>query len=174
MKKVQSFGLVLVFVLAILMPGCQESTAKEGQDTPDLQTEKQQIESAAKPKAQIKEEAKSAPAASAKGPKILVTKEFHDFGDIGPASNHTCEFNFQNVGSEMLVIEKVQSTCGCSVPQLKKNDYAPGESGTVEVRFHSPSNKGETKKQLYILSNDPSRLHCIMHFTERISHLLPS
>lgn len=90
------------------------------------------------------------------GPQILVTKAYHDFGGIGPGTYHSCEFTFKNVGTKTLKIENIQSTCGCSVPKLEKNDYEPGESGKIEVRFHAPSVNGETKKQLYIISNDPS------------------
>lgn len=164
---------MFVFTAMFFFIGCQDSQAKKTSSNPALKDQKPAAESAAvvyqspasaaaaNPAAPAIPAAKTAkpaakPVETAKGPKILVTKAVHDFGNVGPGSNSTCEFTFQNVGTETLKIETVQSTCGCSVPQLKKNEYAPGESGTVEVRFHAPTTKGETIKQLYIISNDTS------------------
>ena len=64
---------------------------------------------------------------------------------------------FKNVGEGELIIKRIQSTCGCTVPQLKKKNYAPGESGTITVTFRVPTHEGPTKKHLYILSNDPQK-----------------
>ena len=152
MKKVQNYCCLFVFVCSILTAGCEESMARNEPSAPAI---------AAKPKAESVNQMSSpktsqATPSAVKGPKIHVTNEFHDFGQVGPGTYNTCEFSFKNIGTEKLIIEKVQSTCGCSVPELKKKEFAPGESGEVTVRFHAPSNKGETKKQLYILSNDPS------------------
>jgi hypothetical protein len=164
-------GCFFVFILGIgLILGCNESRA--GQAAAEKPTISEQAAAAApspgpqpagpaKAAAQASEADKNKPE-SADGPKILVTKAFHDFGEIGPGTYHTCEFTFKNVGTKTLKIENIQSTCGCSVPQLKKNDYEPGESGTVEVRFHSPTINGETKKQLYIISNDSSNPRALL------------
>lgn len=163
MKKLQSLYFLWIVSMTLGVAGCKETAVKEDPQAP-LQTQEPvagSIDEVSSPNPAVprietapeKEAPKSVP--NVKGPKILVTKEYHDFGSIGPATYHNCDFTFKNVGSETLKIEKVQSTCGCSVPQLKKMEYAPGEQGTVEVRFHAPSSKGETRKQLYIISNDP-------------------
>ena len=158
MRKVQNYCFLPVFIAASMMIGCQESSAKKASKTTPAQISEKIAQPAAQPQMStaVKKKAEPKPAETAKGPKIIVTKEYHDFGEVGPGSNNVCDFTFKNVGTETLQIERVQSTCGCSVPQLKKNDYAPGETGTVEVRFHAPTHKGETKKQLYIISNDTS------------------
>ena len=53
-----------------------------------------------------------------------------------------------------MIIKNVRATCGCTVPALQKQEYAPGESGSVEVRFTAPEVEGDTVKHLYIQSND--------------------
>lgn len=164
MKNVGSFCFLFVFITVLFITGCQESEAKDANDKPALQEQKQASEPAAAqiPSIQAPTPAKpvvkaaSRPAEAVKGPKLLVTKDVHDFGNVGPATDHVCNFTLQNIGTETLIIDTVQSTCGCSVPKMQKNEYAPGESGAIEVRFHAPSSKGTTKKQLYIISNDPS------------------
>lgn len=170
------FFFVLVAAIAFVF-GCNESRAAQSRsdkaalkEEPTLAVQTSAVSSAPAPaqpspgpspagaaKASEAKESESKDAAqSINGPKILVTKDSHDFGEIGPGSNHTCTFTFRNIGNKTLKIDHVQSTCGCSVPQLDKKDYEPGESGTIEVKFHAPTVSGATAKQLYIVSNDPT------------------
>ena len=88
------------------------------------------------------------------GPKIKI--ETHNFGKMGPGSKNKCEFRFKNVGDDVLKIKKVKKTCGCTVPQLSKKEYEPGESGTVKVTYSASKRPGNVKKHLYIQSNDKS------------------
>ncbi len=94
--------------------------------------------------------------AAVEGPpsKIVVENPVYDFGDIDPGSRHTGEFKFTNQGQGVLNIKKIKSTCGCTVPQLKKKTYEPGESGTITVTFRPGHRSGFVSKNLYILSND--------------------
>jgi len=92
-----------------------------------------------------------------KVPRIKVESPVHDFGKVGPGKQYSCEFKFKNIGNDTLKIKRIQSTCGCTVPQLKKKTYAPGESGTVNVTFRTPTREGKTSKRLYILSNDKKK-----------------
>ena len=100
------------------------------------------------------EQVKAETAAEELLPKIVVEKDVHDFGDINPNSEQTCQFNFSNQGKGVLEIEKVQSTCGCTVPELNKKTYLPGESGTINVTYRPGQRSGKITKHLYILSND--------------------
>lgn len=88
-------------------------------------------------------------------PNLTVPKNVHDFGDIGPSTSSKCEFQFTNTGKGVLNIARLQSTCGCTVPQLKKKTYEPGETGTISVTFKAPASQGSIAKHIYIHSNDP-------------------
>ena len=90
------------------------------------------------------------------GAKIDVVEDVADFGDVKPKSVHTFTYRFKNVGTERLDISRIQSTCGCSVPQLDKKEYAPNETGEIKVVYTSPTREGHTTKHLYIHSNDVS------------------
>jgi hypothetical protein len=96
----------------------------------------------------------NAHADEAKGPRIDVEQEIADFGQVKPKSIHSFVYKFKNTGSEKLVISRVQSTCGCSVPELKQKEYAPGESGQIKTTYTAPTREGATTKHLYIHSND--------------------
>lgn len=178
MFKTNGIMFVVAVVFAVLFGGCQESSATQTSTqastalasaaiaetpTPMATPASAPIEVKTEP-VQIKTEGKrsdyatAAPVAETRaarnGAAIEVTKEAHDFGDLAPDSMNSCKFTFKNAGTEVLKIEQVQSTCGCSVPTLKKTEFQPGEEGEVEVRFHAPNYKGTTTKHLYIVSND--------------------
>ncbi len=88
-------------------------------------------------------------------PVIQIENPKHDFGTIGPNKSNICVFKFKNVGEGTLKISKISATCGCTVPELKKKEYAPGESGEVSVAYRSASYPGKVTKHLFINSNDP-------------------
>jgi len=86
--------------------------------------------------------------------RITFEKVTHDFGDVGPGTNHFCEFRFTNTGEGVLRIGQVEKTCGCTPFSLDKTEYSPGESGTLKVRYYAEEEYGSTAKQLFVHSND--------------------
>ncbi len=89
------------------------------------------------------------------GPRISFEKTLHDYGNVGPRSVNVGRFPFTNTGDEVLHIERFHAPCGCSVPELPKRDYEPGESGVVEVRYTSPAGAAVDEYPIYVYSNDP-------------------
>ena len=77
-----------------------------------------------------------------------------DLGDVGPKSKHMFSYEFKNTGDKKLIISHVQSTCGCTIPELSKKDYEPGESGRINVTYEASSREGDTSKKIYVHSND--------------------
>jgi hypothetical protein len=88
-----------------------------------------------------------------KGPTLVLAKKFHDFGDViyGNKVRHT--FTFTNTGSDTLRIQKIVTTCGCTVPESYDKIVAPGASGTIVVEFNSLNKFGVVTRSLSILSN---------------------
>lgn len=104
----------------------------------------------------IAEEPKAPEAETAKAaPRIVFEKTVHDFGQIDPGSTLRCEFKFKNSGNALLKIGKVRAPCGCTVPELKKKQYEPGETGTLKVRYHASIRPGPATKHIFVPSNDP-------------------
>ena len=128
--------LFIVFISIVLMISCS-AWATEGADV-----ENTVKNIGVKAKAQIK------------GAVAEFESEIMDFGDVGPKSVHNFEYKFKNVGDEKLIISDVQSTCGCTVPDLAKKEYEPGEEGVIKVRYTAPAREGNTAKKLYVISND--------------------
>jgi len=89
-------------------------------------------------------------------PEIYFEQTTHDFGSVAPGSTNSGEFKFKNKGAGILKITDVSKTCGCTVSTLDKKEYAPGEEGTLKVRYSADQSAGVRTKKLHVLSNDPN------------------
>ncbi len=88
-------------------------------------------------------------------PTIQFDEMLFDFGVIPDEGKAVHKFYFKNTGGGTLVIKNIRSSCGCTVPALKKREFAPGEGADIEVTF-SPYNKRGLKVQpIHITTNDP-------------------
>lgn len=132
--------VLVVGCVLLLQAGCEEEAMAPRELSPDWF--KQQTWAAMTPRA-----AKAVP-------RIRFEKVTHNFGDVGPGTNHLCEFRFTNTGDGVLKIGQVSKTCGCTPFLLDKTEYAPGESGTLKVRYYAEPEYGSTTKQLFVHSND--------------------
>jgi len=102
-------------------------------------------------------------------PKIAFEKTVLDFGSVAPGGKHTGEFKFKNKGKGVLRIGKVNSSCGCTVPKLAKEEYAPGESGTIKIEFSPGRTLGENKKTLSVATNDKENANISLTVTALIA-----
>jgi hypothetical protein len=75
-------------------------------------------------------------------------------------------FRFRNEGDAPITIKRVRSSCGCTVPELDKNDYAPGESGEIRALFTFGSRSGKQQKRITVETNEGSgKVHTLMFIT---------
>ncbi len=88
------------------------------------------------------------------GAKIVFEENIHDFGDIvetdGPKTNL---FEFKNTGKSPLIINSVNSSCGCTTPKWTKKPIAPGGKGSIEVTYNPKNRPGAFNKTITIISN---------------------
>lgn len=101
-------------------------------------------------------------------PRISFEKISHNFGDVGPGTQHLCEFKFTNTGNSVLKINEVSKVCGCTPFSLEKTEYAPGESGILRVGYYADVRYGNTKKQLFVHSNDRLNPRVALNIESRI------
>ena len=66
-------------------------------------------------------------------PNIEFVSTRHDFGAITDAGPFTAPFEFRNAGGGTLIITDTKASCGCTVPQLEKREFGPGEKGILNV-----------------------------------------
>lgn len=88
-----------------------------------------------------------------KYPRIEFDTALYDFGRILQGEQISTVFSFTNTGDAELVIQKVQTSCGCTVPQYEKAPVAPGERGEIRVRFDSDGKEGTQYKTIKVSTN---------------------
>jgi len=64
------------------------------------------------------------------------------------------KYKFTNTGAKPIKIQNVQTSCGCTTAQLKKTDYAPGESGEIETKFTFAGRTGKQEKAITVNTTD--------------------
>ena len=128
--------------------GCQPEEKKV--DTLETADSSEVITSPVDVQIDVEEQA----ATAKKGPILTVETKNHDFGIIGPLTVNVAEFKFTNTGDEILKITKTKATCGCTVPELKKKEYAPGESGVIKVTYKAKNRAMKDTQTVTVYSND--------------------
>lgn len=88
------------------------------------------------------------------GPKISTMEKNFDFGKISQGEYVLHDFIITNTGDDVLKIEKVRASCGCTAAKPDKDVLKPGESTKVHVEFNTRGRKGKQRKYIYIYSND--------------------
>ncbi|MDT0552243.1 DUF1573 domain-containing protein [Urechidicola vernalis] len=86
------------------------------------------------------------------GPAFKFEHETIDYGKIVKGSNGERSFVFTNVGNAPLVIERVQGSCGCTVPTKPEKPILPGEKGEIKVKYDT-NRTGGFSKTVTIISN---------------------
>jgi hypothetical protein len=105
-------------------------------------------------------------------PQITFDKTSHEFGAITDAGKHTAEFGFTNTGTGTLVISDIKTSCGCTVPQLDKREFMPGERSTLKVIFDPINRKGGFIKYVFVASNSAANSYAKLSVTADITQLV--
>lgn len=87
------------------------------------------------------------------GPVMAFEKTEIDYGTIAQGSDPLRKFKFKNTGTEPLVIKGARGSCGCTVPNYKKEPVMPGETAEIEVRYDT-QRVGPFTKTVTIESNE--------------------
>ncbi len=93
-------------------------------------------------------------AALAAQPRINFENTRYNYGTIREeAGKQEAVFNFTNTGNEVLVITRVQSSCGCAVADYTKSPVPPGGKGFVTALFDPRGYSSRFAKSLTVSSN---------------------
>jgi hypothetical protein len=78
--------------------------------------------------------------------------EILDYGTISQNSDGLRTFNFINIGEAPLVINRVKTSCGCTVPSYSKAPILPGASGEINIKYDT-KRIGTFTKTITVMSN---------------------
>ena len=73
--------------------------------------------------------------AQTKTAKIKFKTETIDYGTIEKGADGVRIFEFTNDGDAPLIISKVKSSCGCTIPSWPDKPIMPGQTGQIEVKY---------------------------------------
>ena len=86
-------------------------------------------------------------------PKIELSQDFFDFGEMNQKESVSTEFVIKNTGDAPLLIRSAKGSCGCTVPEWPKEPVAVGEEAVVKVTFNSGNKKGKQNKTVTLVTN---------------------
>ena len=92
--------------------------------------------------------------AQAKKAKAAFKAVSHDFGKVKQGDVVSHEFVFTNEGDAPLVVERVETTCGCTAALISEKKIAPGRDGRIKTTFDTRGYAGRLAKYIYLVSND--------------------
>lgn len=84
--------------------------------------------------------------------KIQFDTETVDYGEINKGSDGVRVFEFTNTGDAPLIISKVSSSCGCTIPKKPEAPILPGDKGEIQVKYDT-NRVGPIRKAITVISN---------------------
>jgi len=90
--------------------------------------------------------------AQEKTAKIEFKSETVDYGEIAKGSDGVRVFEFTNTGEVPLIISKVSSSCGCTIPKKPEGPILPGKTGEIQVKYDT-NRVGPIRKAITVISN---------------------
>ena len=105
-------------------------------------------------------------------PKLEFAEKVHDFGTATEGDRLSYVFSVKNTGGGTLIIDRVTTSCGCTVANLKKKEIPPGSQGEIEVTFDTNRRGGDNRKTITVQSNDPSTPRAELEIRAKVETLL--
>jgi hypothetical protein len=91
-----------------------------------------------------------------KTPKLVLLETQHDFGDVEEGKVVETYIEFKNDGQEVLTINDVKTSCGCTAALLTSKTLKPGEKSNVRIDLDTSKREGKLTRTVTLFSNDPS------------------
>ncbi len=84
---------------------------------------------------------------------ITYTSSTYDFGKMKEGEKRKWIFVFTNTGSDNLILNDYEASCGCTLVELEKQEYRPGETGNIVLIFDSSDKIGKNILNVILYSN---------------------
>ena len=84
--------------------------------------------------------------------KIEFKADTIDYGTIEKGADGVRVFEFTNTGDAPLIVSKVTSSCGCTVPKWSKEPILPGKTGEIQVKYDT-NRVSPIRKTITVISN---------------------
>lgn len=90
---------------------------------------------------------------------IEFENETIDYGTIKQNADGEKVFKFENKGQEPIIITRVKTSCGCTVPVWPKEPILPNQTGEIKIKYDT-KRVGAFQKTITVLSNasEPNKI----------------
>lgn len=94
-------------------------------------------------------------------PKVDITPQNFDFGEIKYGDIVSHKFTIKNLGNEILKIKRIATSCSCTSAEASSLDINPNETAELLVTYDTglmvkgPHGIGKQQRVIYIKTNDP-------------------
>jgi len=109
---------------------------------------------------------------SSLSPRLVLSKEEWDFGQVIANTKSTHIFILTNEGGRILYIDRVRASCGCIKPSLSTDKIPSGKSAELAATFDSRGYEGTVNKAIYIKTNeekDPEKKIIVIASVEHLT-----
>lgn len=90
--------------------------------------------------------------AQEKKAEITFDTDTVDYGKVAYGSDGVRNFTFTNTGTDVLIVARVYSTCGCTVSEKPEDPIQPGEKGVIKVKYDT-KRPGPIRRTIAVYSN---------------------
>jgi hypothetical protein len=87
-----------------------------------------------------------------KKPEIMFEKTIHNFGKIKANEDVIYKFEFKNIGKTPLIIQRLETSCGCAIANKPEYPIKPKEKAYITVLYDG-SDEGNFAKSIKVFSN---------------------
>jgi hypothetical protein len=81
---------------------------------------------------------------------LTFEKPAYNFQTAQQGTKITHSFSFRNTGNEPATIEKVSSSCGCTVANVSERVVRPGKRGEIRATFDTSDFSGPVTKEIFV------------------------
>ena len=97
-----------------------------------------------------------------KKPEVKFQKNVHDYGSVKEEVEvAVSDFEFTNIGTSPVVIQRVIASCGCTAPTYTKEPVLPGKKGNIKVAYSTSNRPGTFNKNVRVYTNVPDTVYTL-------------
>ncbi len=104
-------------------------------------------------------------------PRLVVESSSVALGTVREGQVYEISFQLSNAGHADLRIEKVLSSCACTVARLETAKLAPSETVTLFATFDTTDLNGRKLESIEVLSNDPTNPRTVLSIDAHIQRM---
>lgn len=105
-------------------------------------------------------------------PKAVVEEELYKFGEMAVGQSLSHKFVLKNEGEAPLEVKKGNTTCKCTLSEMKDNAVAPGESIEIELIWTPKTPQENFGQTATIWTNDPKNQEMKLQIEGTVNNLI--